>query len=78
MGTLFIVGNNTFTFPEAFIYGAGAGAGYLLATALNYTLQKRLAHSDVPVAFRGMPAMLLSFGMISLAIFGLLGHQLVV
>lgn len=78
MGTLFIVGNNTLTFPEAVVYGAGAGVGYLLATAVNYTLQRRLAHSDLPAAFRGMPATLLCFGMISLAIFGLLGHQLAV
>lgn len=78
LGTLLIIGNNTFTFPQAIAYGAGAGVGYLLAVVLNYCLQKRLAHSDIPAPFRGMPATLLSFGMISLALFGMLGHQLAV
>ncbi|MEG1391244.1 MAG: Rnf-Nqr domain containing protein [Angelakisella sp.] len=78
IGTLFIVGGGTYTLIESIVYGTGAGLGYILATLLNYCMQKRLAHSDIPVAFRGMPATLLSFGMISLALFGLLGHQLAV
>lgn len=78
LGTLFVVGASTLTFPEAVVYGTGAGLGYILAITLDYCLQKRLAHSNVPIPFRGMPVTLLSFGMISLAIFGLLGHQLAV
>lgn len=75
-GTLFVVGNSAMSFWQSAFYGAGAGVGFLLSVTLNYSLQRRLEHSDLPVAFRGMPITMLTFGMISLALFGLTGHPL--
>ena len=76
LGTLFIVGNSTMGALQATVYGLGAGVGFLLASLLNHSIQVRIAHSDVPIVFQGMPITLLILGMMSLAIFGLLGHPL--
>lgn len=76
LGTLFVVGNSTMSVMQAIMYGLGTGVGFLLAALLNHSIQIRIAHSDVPIVFRGMPITLLTLGMMSLAIFGLLGHPL--
>lgn len=77
LGTLFIVGNATYSFSQSLAYGLGAGVGFLLALLINLGLQRRMEHSDMPLVFRGMPATLLTFAMLSLALYGLLGHPLV-
>lgn len=78
LGTLFIVGNSQFSLLQSLFYGMGAGVGFLLAVLLNYSLQKRLIYSNVPMAFRGVPVTLLTYGLLSLAIYGLLGHPLTI
>lgn len=77
MGTLFIVGSAPYTFSQSLFYGIGAGVGFLLALLVNVSIQRRMEHSDIPLVFRGMPATLLTFAMLSLALYGLLGHPLV-
>ena len=46
------------------------------ALLLLWSVRQRLALTRVPKAFRGLPITLLSLGIISLALFGLLGNQL--
>lgn len=76
LGTLLVIGNGTLGFGQSLLYGVGAGAGFLMAALLNHGLQVRLEHSDMPMVFRGMPSALLTLGLLSLAVFGLLGHPL--
>ena len=57
-------------------FALGSGLGYTLALLLVYEGRRRIALSDVPRAFRGLPVMLLYIGILSLAIYGLIGHQL--
>lgn len=56
--------------------GLGTGIGYTLALFMIYLGKKRLELIALPRAFKGMPIMLLYIGIISLAVYGLIGHQL--
>lgn len=57
-------------------FGLGSGVGYTLALFLIKTGRQRLELITLPRAFKGMPILLLYTGIVSLAIYGLIGHQL--
>ena len=50
--------------------------GNLLAMVLVREGELRLEMCNVPRAFRGLPVTLIYIGLISLAFYGLVGHQL--
>lgn len=75
MATMLFIGYGTYTLAEALFYGLGVGLGYLAAMLLTYQLRERSWFSQVPKAFQGLPVALLYTGLVSLALFGLLGHQ---
>lgn len=58
------------------LYALGSGIGYILALLLLLSTKKRLELSPIPKAFRGIPILLLFIGLVSLAIYGLLGYSL--
>jgi electron transport complex protein RnfA len=76
VGVLLIVGFGTSTLAEAVIGGLGSSVGYLLASLLCWQLRERLYFSEIPKAFRGVPIFFVCLGLVSLALFGLMGHQL--
>ena len=57
-------------------FAIGSGLGFTLATYLVRLAYHRLSSEDVPAAFRGFPVTLIYIGLVSLAIYGLIGHQL--
>ena len=57
-------------------YGIGTGIGYMLALLLIYFGRRRLELIALPRAFKGLPILLLYIGLISLAVYGMIGHQL--
>ena len=59
---------------DALCYGLGSGIGVWLLLIFNHFIQIRLDESEVPTYFRGAPITILTMGIISMAIFGLLGH----
>jgi electron transport complex protein RnfA len=61
------------SFVAALFYGAGAALGFALALALLAGLRERLAHSDVPLAFRGGAIAFVTAGILSLAFLGFTG-----
>lgn len=61
---------------DAWIYGLGIGLGFLLAVFLLHLGRKCLAVCNIPKSFRGLPAELVYVGILSLAFYGLVGHQL--
>jgi electron transport complex protein RnfA len=61
------------SFVAALFYGAGAAAGFALALALLAGLRERLAHTDVPIAFRGAAIAFVTAGILSLAFLGFAG-----
>lgn len=76
LGVLLVTGFGTATLPVSLFGGLGSGIGYLLAMLLCWTIRERLDFCDIPRAFRGAPIYFIYVGLISLALFGLIGHQL--
>lgn len=57
-------------------FGIGSGIGFTFATFLVDLAYSRLSGENVPPAFRGFPITLIYMGIVSLAIYGLIGHEL--
>ena len=57
-------------------FGIGTGIGVTLATYFVRLAYERLSSEEVPNAFRGFPITLIYIGIVSLAIYGLIGHEL--
>ena len=57
-------------------FGIGSGLGFTLATYFVSLAYERLSSEKVPNMFRGFPITLIYIGLVSLAIYGLIGHQL--
>lgn len=77
-GALYVSANQSFGFFETVGYALGTGVGYTAALLVVYFARKRLAVSPVPRSFRGLPILLVYLGLLSLAIYGLIGHGLAV
>lgn len=75
-GALHVSAYQNFGFLQTTGYALGAGIGYTAALLVVYYARKRLAISPVPRPFRGLPVLLLYIGLLSLAIYGLIGHML--
>lgn len=76
VGVLLLCGLNSFRWYEALVFGLGSGLGYLLAVRLHIVFADRLKYTRIPFFLRGLPIRLIGAGMISMALFGLLGHSL--
>lgn len=57
----------------AVLFGLGTGAGFVLTTMLLAGLQERLLAADAPASLRGMPLLLLTLGLLSMAFTGFTG-----
>ncbi len=57
-------------------YGFGAGVGFTLATFLVSIAYPRIYSAKISRTFRGLPAMLIYIAILSLAFYGLIGHEL--
>lgn len=75
-GVFYTSAYSSFNIVQTTGYALGAGVGYTLAVLLLYHARKRLAMSPVPRSFRGLPVLLVYIGLLSLALYGLIGHGL--
>lgn len=73
LGTLLIAANQNYTLLQSIAFGLGSGIGYLLAVLVVDEGRRRLRSKDIPGIFRGLPSSLIYIGILSLAIYGLLG-----
>ena len=67
---------NNYRWYECLVFGLGSGLGYLLAVRLHIIFADRLKYTRLPFFLRGLPIRLIGAGMVSMALFGLLGHSL--
>lgn len=74
LGTLLICANQNYTLLQSVAFGLGSGLGYLLAVFIVDEGRRRLRSKDIPGIFQGLPASLIYIGILSMAIYGLLGH----
>lgn len=72
----YISASQNFLATQTLGYALGTGVGYTAATLIIHYAKKRLAISPVPRSFRGLPVLLVYLGLVSLALYGLIGHNL--
>ncbi|MDP3177534.1 MAG: Rnf-Nqr domain containing protein [Spirochaetaceae bacterium] len=70
-GIALLATRDGFHVAQALAASVGSGAGYWMATSLLGALEERLELSDLPRPFKGAPAMLLSAGLMSMALMGI-------
>ncbi|MDD7185413.1 MAG: Rnf-Nqr domain containing protein [Ruminococcus sp.] len=73
MGTLYMISENpeNTNISDYLLYGLQSGLGFIIASVFVATAYKRLNCAKVPSSFRGMPAMLVYLGIISMAVWTL-------
>lgn len=78
LGTLLLLGSEfkTLTLPSFIGFSIGSGVGFLLAVYMISIAYDRLNSDDIPASFRGFPITLFYLGILSLAIYGMIGHEL--
>lgn len=76
LGTLLLVAGEQMTLGSSIGFGLGAGLGFTLATFFISIAYDYLYSAAIPKAFRGFPVLLIYIGLLSLAFYGLVGHQL--
>jgi electron transport complex protein RnfA len=73
LGTLLLnqqFSNNLFM---AFAFGIGTAIGFSLILLLLTAITERLEVADVPVPFKGIPVLLITLGLLSMAFLGFIG-----
>lgn len=76
LGTLLVPANARFDLISTMGYGIGMSLGFGFAVIiLGYGLT-RLEYCKIPKIFKGVPIALIYLGLLSLAFYGLVGHQL--
>lgn len=76
LASLLICTKEGYGLGQTVTFAIAAGVGYTIAMLLVYIGIQRLSYCNVPKAFRGLPILMVYIGLISLAIFGILGAQL--
>jgi len=57
-------------------FSFGTGVAFFMATVLVFEGTRKLRGTHIPAPFRGLPATLIYIGILSLAFYGLIGHEL--
>lgn len=77
LGALLLAANvGDLSFGGYLGFGIGTGVGFTAATMIVRLAYERLSGEDVPESFRGFPITLIYIGIVSLALYGLIGHEL--
>ena len=73
LGTLLVAASQNYNLLQSIGFGFGSGVGYLAAVLVVDEGRRRLRSKDIPHIFRGLPSVLIYIGILSLAIYGLVG-----
>ena len=58
---------------EGVVNGFATGVGYLIAIVLLAGIREKMEYNDIPESFKGMPIVLLTSALMSIAFFGFSG-----
>ena len=64
---------NSYNFIESVVSGLGTAIGFAIAIIIMAGIRERIEYNDVPESFKGMPIVLLTAGLMSIAFFGFSG-----
>lgn len=76
LGAMFLNSKTCTTLPEYIFNGLAIGLGFVFATFLVSVVYEKLYSDNVPYCFRGYPLVLIYIGILSMAFYGLVNHQL--
>ena len=65
--------DNEYSFVQSLVTALGGGLGFLVALVLFSGIRKQLDSSNVPLAFRGIPATLIAASILALSFMGFTG-----
>lgn len=58
---------------DTMIYSVGTAVGFLVAIVIMAGIRERIEHNDIPEAFKGMPIVLVTAGLMAIAFVGFSG-----
>ena len=64
---------NSYNFIESVVAGFGTAVGFTIAIVIMAGIRERIEFNDVPESFQGMPIVLITAGLMSIAFFGFSG-----
>lgn len=64
---------DNYNFLESVVNGVGTAVGFTIAIIILAGVRERIEDNDIPVPFRGMPIVLLTAGLMSIAFMGFAG-----
>lgn len=64
---------DNYNFLESIVNGVGTAVGFTIAIIILAGVRERIEDNDIPVPFRGMPIVLLTAGLMSIAFMGFAG-----
>lgn len=74
LGTALRCSMNDYNFAESIVYSVGVSVGFALAIFIMAGIRERLENNtDIPEPFRGMPIVLITAGLMSIAFMGFSG-----
>ena len=65
--------DESYTYIQSLVNSFGAGVGFLLAMVLFSGVRQRIENNDYPVAFKGIPSILIAASIVSLSFMGFSG-----
>lgn len=75
-GAVYIAIGGKFNIVQTIGFSLGSGVGFTLAALFIAEGRRRLEDTDLPEAFKGLPAMFVYIGILALGFYGLVGHLL--
>ena len=76
LGVALINVQKEYNFIESLISGFGTAVGFTISITILAGIRERIENNDVPNSFKGMPIVLITAGLMSIAFMGFSGIQL--
>lgn len=76
LGALLINSRSCETLLEYLVFGLGIGIGFSIAAYFLSIVYERVYSEDIPDSFRGFPIIMIYIGILSMAFYGFIGHQI--
>ena len=77
LGTMLICANQNYTILQSVAFALGSGLGYVFAVFIVREGRRRLRSKAISSIFQGLPSSMIYIGVLSLAIYALVGHTVV-
>lgn len=73
LGVAITNARQNYTFAHSMANGIGTSLGFIIAIVIMAGIRERIEHNEVPNSFKGMPIILITAGLMSIAFMGFAG-----